>query len=396
MVVSDYLKCTICDKKYRVRVGVGFDEYQKHYFDCTDCEQPIVFALRAIAPNASIETVENCSRHATPESDQVINFHPNCAFSVNELHHPFAFPSMQYHKMIEPYLRLRPGKFQDIATQFDIPNAPNLWGKLKSILSLEVKANSEKPLKKLIKGYQLQRRKSKPDFDVENSTEMLNDFFDGVFYPRVNDTFFPVKKLIDKLHQESKLNDFYRFYESDLKYENLNRYLSVISDYFKYRDHFGQLSIHARVYDESVDDRIVSSKDFDQIKLYYGQAYEALTSNFTILACINNVDCGRKFDEFQHMNLNKYIKDVEKAKKHKPFENKDEFKLFCEDLDSSLRNGSHHASIWRDGEKIIYRSGGTGAHRDIPYSRYIHMSNKLTISLVALFMVELYIREKYS
>lgn len=396
MVVSEYLKCSICEQDYRLRVGVGFDEYQKHYFDCVECEQPITFALRAIAPNAHVETIENCLKTFTPTDEIVMNFHPNCSFDETDLHAPLAFPSIKYQQMISPYMRLNPGKYQDIATQFDIPNAPGLWSKLKSILSLEAKGTSGKALKKVIKGYQLQRSKSKPDFHLETSYELLFDFLDGVFYPRVNDTFDHVKQLIDSLHADSKLDDFHAFYEANLKAENLNRYLSVLSDYFKFRDHLGQLAFHARVYDDDVDDRIVSSKEFEQIKLYYGQVYEALTSNFTVLACINNLSSGRKYDEFQRMTLNKYIKDVEKAKKHMPFEDKPEFKLFHEDLDSSLRNGSHHASIWRDGEKVVYRSGGTGAHRDIPYSRYIHISNKLTISLAALFMAELYMCDKYS
>jgi len=396
VVVSEYLKCTICEQDYRLRVGVGFDEYQKHYFDCKECEQPITFALRAIAPNAHVETIDNCLKTFAPIDEIVINFHPNCAFDETDLHAPLAFPSLTYQQMISPYMRLNPGKIQDISTQFDIPNAPGLWNKLKSILSLEAKGNSDKALKKVIKGYQLQRSKSKPDFKLATSYELLFDFLDGVFYPRVNDTFDHVKQLIDSLHADSKLDDFYSFYNANLRVENLNRYLSVLSDYFKFRDHFGQLAFHARVYDDNVDDRVVSSKDFEQIKLYYGQVYEALTSNFTVLACINNLSSGRKYDEFQRMTLNKYIKDVEKAKKHKPFEDKPEFKLFHEDLDSSLRNGSHHASIWRDGEKVVYRSGGTGAQRDIPYSRYIHISNKLTISLAALFMAELYMCDKYS
>ncbi|MEZ8627876.1 hypothetical protein AB6D75_19000 [Vibrio splendidus] len=394
MVVSEYLTCNICERKYRVRVGVGFDSYQKHYFDCSECEQPVVFALRAVAPNAHVEVVENCVLTQKPESDEILNFHPNCAFTLDKLHHPFAFPSIEYQNMIQPHLRLVPGRIQDISTQFDIPNAPFLWSTLKSILSLEAKAESSKALAKVLQRYETERKKSKPSFNLTKGEDILIEFFDGVFYPRVNDTFTPIKGVIDTLSEEGKLDDFYEYYNTNLKSENLTRYLSAFSDYFKYRDHFGQLSMHARVYDENVDDRIISSKDFEAIKLYYGQVYESLTSNFTVLACLNNLLNGRAFDTFQRMNLNKYIKDVEKAKKHNPFAEQEEFNLFHEDLDSSLRNGSHHASVWRDGEKVIYRSGGTGAERDMSYSRYIHMSNKLTISLAALFMVELYLVKK--
>jgi hypothetical protein len=147
--------------------------------------------------------------------------------------------------------------------------------------------------------------------------------------------------------------------------------------------------VHSRIGDEDVDEKIVGSKSFEAVKLYYGQAYESLTSFFVIFACLNNILLGRSYDQFQSMTLNKYMKDVSKEKKANPFEQTQPFYAFTDGLDSTLRNGSHHASIWRNGEKVFYRSGGTGAQREITYSRYLHLCNKLTISLAVLFIIEL-------
>ena len=154
--------------------------------------------------------------------------------------------------------------------------------------------------------------------------------------------------------------------------------------------------VHSRIGDEDVDNKIVGSKSFESVKLYYGQAYESLTSFFVVFACLNNVYLGRAYDQFQSMTLTKYIKDVSKEKKANPFEKTQPFYSFADGLDSRLRNGSHHASIWRDGEKVFYRSGGTGAQRDMPYSRYLHLCNKLTISLAALFIIEVELSENAS
>jgi len=96
------------------------------------------------------------------------------------------------------------------------------------------------------------------------------------------------------------------------------------------------------------------------------------------------------------MTLNKYIKDVEKAKRGNPFNDTAELAVFSEDLDSALRNGSHHASIWRDGEVVMFRSGGSGAQREMSFSRYMHICNKLTIALAALFLIELHVQSKCS
>ncbi|WP_394229101.1 hypothetical protein [Shewanella colwelliana] len=393
MVVSEYITCSICDNQYRLRVGVGFDQYQKHYFDCINCEQPIVFALRALAPNAHVETCENCVISTTNTNNIVLNFHPNCAFDEVDLHDPMAFPSLQYQRMIAPYMKMRPGKIQDVSSQFDVPNAPQLWNLVKSSLSTEKKGNT-KSLKKLILSYNTQRNKVIPIESISTTSDMVNEFLRSFFYPRINDCVTPVLELIDELDKKSLLTDFIIYYHENLKDENFERYTSILTDYFRHRDHFGQLLYHARVYDEDVDDKIVGSKGFDHIKLYYGQVYESLTSNFTTLACLNNLASGRAYDTFEKMSLNKYIKDVDKSKKHNPFKSVAIFDLFHENLDSSLRNGSHHASIWRDEEQIFYRSGGTGAKNDIPYSKYLHMCNKLTISLAALFIIELHLQKK--
>ena len=173
----------------------------------------------------------------------------------------------------------------------------------------------------------------------------------------------------------------------------MRQYLSIFSDYFKIYNQLSQMVVHSRIGDEDVDDKIVGSKSFENVKLYYGQAYESITSFFVTFACLNNILMGRSYDKFQSMTLSKYIKDVSKEKKANPFELTQPFYAFTDGLDSTLRNGSHHASIWRDGEKILYRSGGTGAQREIAYSRYLHLCNKLTISLAALFIIELELGE---
>ncbi|MGU0044379.1 hypothetical protein ACVXHA_27255 [Escherichia coli] len=169
------------------------------------------------------------------------------------------------------------------------------------------------------------------------------------FYPRVHDIADSIKKTIDDLKEQNLLDDFYAFYKENLKSENEQRYINIISDFMARRDYFGQLIYYARINNDAIDDKIISSKNFDNVRNYYGDAYESLTSNMTILACINNIVSGRAFDKFKQMTLNKYIKDVNKDSKTNPFKDNPLFSAFCEDdLESAIGNGSHHASIWHD------------------------------------------------
>ncbi|MBD2460535.1 hypothetical protein H6G89_05705 [Oscillatoria sp. FACHB-1407] len=398
VVIRGYAQCATCGENYILRAGVGTEKYQPHTFDCKSCKIPISVIIRANPPNAHFEPDENVIiEDSEGENAVVLNLHPFFAFNGEEIHNIKAFPSLMYGSKIAPYLRLVPNtnflgiQSQDIALQFDVPNASNLWTTVKNIFLLQENPAQEKKVKKAIEHYEKQRRKYFPETRVSNSSEVAFNFFDSLFYPKFEKLLEPAVKLIwliKRDHSEG-FSEFLKFYLTNLREQHLRQYLSIFSDYFKIYNQLSQMVVHSRIGDEDVDDKIVGSKSFESVKLYYGQAYESLTSFFVVFACLNNVFLGRAYDQFQSMTLNKYIKDVSKEKKANPFEKTQSFYAFTDGLDSTLRNGSHHASIWRDGEKIFYKSGGTGAQREITYSRYLHLCNKLTISLAALFIIEL-------
>ena len=404
MITTDYICCKACDEKYFLRVGVGLENYQLHSFDCKSCGIPISIAVRVIdPPNVHIEGVENVvflnitdtSINYIEEEGITINLHPFFAFDQDEIHERFAFPSIIYTRMIMGHIRRLPNsKFIDIESQFNIPNASNLWKTVKNIISLEENNKERKIITKQINYYKKQRLKYMLDVQASTAKDVETNFLDNLFYPRINELVEPAFDFISqiKIDETNKFRDFLDFYHKDIRHQHLTQYLMIFSDYFKIYSQLSQIVVHARISDEDVDDRIVGSKCFEDVKLYYGQAYEVLTGLFVIFACLNNIYAGRAYDQFEKMTLNKYIKDVKKEKKANPFIKIKQFSAFTDGLDSTLRNGSHHASIWRDNEKVFYRSGGTGMQREMPYSRYLHLCNKLTISLAAMFWIELELR----
>lgn len=397
-VLRGYAYCETCGENYILRAGIGTAKHQLHTFDCISCGIPISVIVRANPPHAHFEPEENVIIEDNQgENAIVLNLHPFFAFDSDEIHSHLAFPSLLYGAKIEPHLRLVQNKnflgiqSQDIALQFDVPNASNLWITVKNIFLLQEKTGQSKRVEKAIEYYEKQRQKYFLETKVSSSKEVALNFFDSLFYPRIEKLLEPAIKLISLIkddHPEEFL-EFLKFYSENLKAQHLRQYLSIFSDYFKIYSQLSQMVVHSRISDEAVDNKIVGSKSFESVKLYYGQAYESITSFFVIFACLNNIFLGRTYDQFQSMTLSKYMKDVSKEKKANPFEQTQPFYTFTDGLDSTLRNGSHHASIWRDGEKILYRSGGTGAQREIAYSRYLHLCNKLTISLAALFIIEL-------
>ncbi|MEG4802809.1 hypothetical protein QUB63_12095 [Microcoleus sp. ARI1-B5] len=356
-VLRGYARCEICGENYILRAGVGTEKYQSHTFDCKSCGISISLIVRANPPNAHFEPEENVViEESEGENAIVLNLHPFFAFNRDEINSAIAFPSLLYGSKIAPYLRLVPNiKTQDIALQFDVPNASNLWTAVKNIFVLQEGKGQKKRVAKAIEHYEKQRKKYFCETKVSNFNEVAFNFFDSLFYPRFEKLLEPAIELIYTIKRDHPQGfaEFLEFYSNNLKTQHLRQYISIFSDYFKIYNQLSQMVVHSRIGDEDVDDKIVGSKSFEAVKLYYGQAYESITSFFVIFACLNNIFLGRSYDQFQSMTLNKYMKDVSKDKKANPFEQTKPFYTFTDGLDSMLRNGSHHASIWRNGENVF-------------------------------------------
>lgn len=292
--------------------------------------------------------------------------------------------------LLMPFMKQLPGKFQDSGIQFFIPNCSDIWPTVSRLVDLHVHGDPKKITRKIVHQYALMRNKYRPDIKINSTKDAIYDFMDYMFYPQIWTVTNPAIRILDDIKAKSpdEFSRFDVFYRQNIRNENINRYKSTLSDYFRNFDQFRQMIVHARINSNDISNYVVGSKNFEQVKLYYGQAYEALTSNYTVIACLYNMSRGRKFDAFESMSLSKYINDVEKSNKSNPFKNDPSFSAFCTHEDSSLRNGSHHASIWREEDIVKYRSGGTGAEREINYAEYLHICNGITISLAALMMLE--------
>jgi hypothetical protein len=403
-VFRGFVQCKVCGENYILRVGIGGERRQIHSFECKNCEIPISIIVNTGSDSGTwLQPEENAiKKERETEDSTIINLHPSFAFDADEINNPLAFPSLSFGEKIYPYLRhsskqdfegiknSRGVKFENIATQFDLPNAIYLWGVVKNIFLLHEKIGQEKEVSKAIEHYAKQRQKVFSETTANSLKEVTFNFFDSLFYPRFQQILRPATQLINEIrHNHPKeFSDFLIFYQDKLKAQHLRQYLSVFSDYFRIYDQLSQMLVFSRIGDEEVDGKIVGSKSFELTKLYYGQAYESITSVFVVLTCLNNIHLGRNYDQLKTATLSKYINGFKKESKAGPFEDTEAFRVFTEGLDGTIRNGSHHASIWRDGEKILYRSGGTGSQREIAYSRYLHLCNKLTISLSALFFIE--------
>lgn len=399
MVIRGYGSCDTCSHRYILRAGVGAEAYQRHYVDCSECGTPIVVAVRAKPPSACFCAEENF--HLEDEGrdkSTLINLHPNFAFDLSEYHDPNAFISHRYVERILPHIYNLPRPDRgllDAALLFDVPNVVYVWSLVRRGLSLEDRDKNGKLMKRVLGAYIAERVKYRSETTAETLDAMVIGFLQSAFFPRFDSLFAPAYDLCRRAREDypEQYEEFISFYHSTLAAEQKHRFVSTFSDYFSNYTQYTQMLVEARLGEASVTEKVVGSKAFEDVKLYYGQAYETLTTSFVIFGCINNILHGRRFDQFETMNLRKYMKDVEKAKRANPFRDQAAFYDLSEGLDSSLRNGSHHASIWRDGDLVYFRSGGSGAERDLAFSEYLRLCNVVTISLAVLWAIDRKMRQ---
>jgi len=393
MVIREYCECKVCGQILCIRAGVGLEAKCQHQFDCPNCHSPIVlFVCIGTPPAAWIEFQENSSKVQYKEDATVINLHPSIAFESEDYHSPIVFASMKLTKLVAPYMRVPDdSRTRDVAQDFELPETKQLWEIVRNVLRLYQVGDPAGVISSQIARYQASRQKFHKWFRCSTVFKCVASFFDDLMYPAIGNLRQPLRVLISDLRRDNlaELNKFQAYYRLELEKESLARFLSLFDDYISNFDQFRQLYVHARVGDDNVDGLIVGAKNFEKVKLFYGQAYETLTSAYITLACLNNIKQGRPYDVFQSMTLTKYIKDLDKSKKSNAFLVEPCLASFSKWDDSALRNGSHHASIVREGEKVKYRSGGTGAEREITYARYLHVCNGIAIACAALMLVEL-------
>jgi hypothetical protein len=393
MVLRGCGECLVCELKFVLRTGVGLEQVCTHTFDCPRCYSPITIEVRlAEPPHAYYEFVENCRAAEEEPGLTVVNLHPSVAFTLEQYHSPYAFPTMQFFELVMPAMRAPAGtRNMDVSQHFELPETKGLWAIVKNVLSLYANGDPARVIPNQISRYTEKRREYLAEFTCTTTFKCVASFFDDALFPAIGKLRHPLRAFVRQLrtNHQGELEQYEKYYRSELERDSFARYLALFDDYFSNFDQFRQLLAFARVGRDDVDELIVGGKRFNDVKLYYGQAYETLTSAYVTLACLNNIQQVRHFDTFASMNLTKYIKDVDKAKKSNPFLNEPVLAAFTQWDDSTLRNGSHHAAINRDGEQVKYRSGGVGAEHELPYSRYLHMCNGITIATAALMLVEM-------
>lgn len=395
MVFRYLCRCMTCGKAHTLRIAMGHSPIQHHTFHCVGCGEEMSIEVVQLRDTAScdIKCVVNCEHWS--EEGIIINLHPDFPIPEDQLHQDRAFPWLgqmsQITKNQEESGPAFPG-FNSIAEykQFiaEHPHITENWTVLKKAWSLERNGRSD------LSSQELKKYLPVPEGSGSEPrlAEVLFDFTGKIITIGRASVFQDALSLVEKIAKQhpEELKKFRNFYKETMHQEGLDRYFDVFSEYFRDFGEFTQTLVLVQYKVPLPEDSAVSSTAFSRTKMLYGNVFEAMSSQFAVLACLNNVLNGRPFDRFQSMDLEKYL-TIHKAKRAVPFADTPEFAVFAETLDSTLRNSSHHGSFKLDHNMttIRYSSGGTGAMRQMRYSEYLYRCNEEVLKMAALLRLEL-------
>lgn len=395
MVIRYYIKCTTCDAPHTLRISVGHNTSQDHIFQCVKCDEEIQIQMKVDfqTPTTKLIYIENCEKG--DKEGSIINLNPELPIPKEQLHQDGVFPWMHFVHNHFPLkdkpatLEIGQKKFQDmhlaLGGNFAITDA---WAQLKKAWSLHINQKTDLEIIFLEKYQKITGYKDDLKLD-----QVLFNFSGALISPGKSHLFENAAEKIGNLFKDhpQEFVKFRNFYKNKLHLDHTGKYLEIFSNYFKNFTEYNQVLLYSknsRQVDESFH---VSSKNFKRTKMFYGDAFEVITSSFTVLACLNNILKGRPYDEFKKMNLAKYT-TIDKANRANPFKDTDCFSIFSECIESTIRNASHHQSMKINKKGIIqYRSQGSSTWKKIPYIKYLYMCNEIMLNICALQMLELLI-----
>lgn len=393
MVIRYYCKCSTCGQLHTLRISVGHEPRQEHTLRCKGCREEMVVAMQLFPETASVkvECVSNCK--PSQEEGLIVNLHPEFTIPADQLHQDHAFPWMEHtqrivieqHKLLGGLPDL--GNYEEMRKfALDIQSTSEGWTKIKKAWSL-IQNGRNDLAKVFLESYQ--------DYGFDSPHELnyvLFDFGKKLLGPQKASILQDANTLCGSIAKQfnAEFAEFRQYYLCELHGEHLKRYFDVFSEYFRDFSEFKQTLLFSQYSLPLPDNAQASSNSFKRTRMFYGNAFEVMTSNFTLLACLNNVAHGRQYGQFETMDIAKYL-TTNKANRSNAFKDAPTLYAFAERLDSTLRNASHHGamSIDQTGHVITYRSGGTGAQHRMAYATYLYECNELFLRVVALLMLEL-------
>ena len=397
MIIRGSIECDICAHGHTLRIGMGNEEISEHRFICRGCSQGIGVRLVTdfININSRIEPFLNC--HSVGEASK---------FSIVNLDALFLIPRE---------MQGQDGAFPRLIRGFEIAERAEKRGQLNTV-TFDKLMQTHRPYRRA--DYAAEWRdlnlawslsKPKPDLSTKRvkeassvyyADEPLDDLADWLWRfstfssrPIFGAEFVVIMNRISPVFVEKNFVDLMGVYEKHFANDRARKYRELFSQFYSLYDQFSQVALSVKLSSEDLEiSDIASSIDFGKVKMFYGNAFEIYGNLIELLAFMNNVLNGRKFDHFNKLSLNQY-RSLDKSCKTNAFADNADFMAICGEYDNRIRNASHHDGLFlsEDGLTLTYYEGKAEkrAAKTMHYIRYLHKSVKMFYQINCLFQIEL-------
>lgn len=322
MVVRCYFKCETCGAAHTLRISVGHNTYQEHTFACGKCGEQMTVGMNVDQVNASVKVEPRINCQYGDEEGLIVNLHPEFTVPDDQLHADKVFPWLDHTRtLVSQQMKMLGGTsgFASLeeAQEFARQNKSPLdgWATIKKAWSLINNGRPEIAKLHLEKYNDL-------GFDSPHELNyVLYHFCAKTLGPAQHAIFTDAVELTAEISRKcpDEFQVFKQFYLTHWYTDHLHRYYDVMCDYFRDFTEFSQTLLFARYGVPLRDGEKATSSAFKRTKMFYGDAFEALTTNIAVLACLNNINRGRSFDQFEKMDLKKYL-TTNKATRGNPFQ----------------------------------------------------------------------------
>lgn len=418
------LVCNTCEHGITLRSGLGAQERQIIAVQCPNCKEKVgvIFTLKESEEKLGFPTIslEKCinSELRDKEDDNftAINVHPELIYPKGMIYEKLLLSEGMASRALSEHA-IENGFFDEKKARGAMNDLFPGLNMISIFQGLGGDANLLKDWDIIQRCWRLKNNDKEDIYNKEvikytnykalhKNSRTFNDILFNFFYRFINPNIKLYNKLEDEFEKARKFNtqEFLKVqkcYLEDLHTINWKNYLKIFNEYFKNFDEYNRLLLNTKIELHPADgvESVFCPINFDNVDMFYGNAYENITSHIELLVLINNVIEGRDYDKFldSSVTINKYRKKFTKESKKGPLKSNNTFDNFTLHFDSKIRNASHHRWFYVDDsnpERLMYKSGGTGALNYISYIDYIYKCNQMALSLASLIMIEIYLMEQ--
>lgn len=397
-------RCGFCGHANTLRVTLGINARQRHAFECQGCGEEAYIELEIdfinresfgvpgfeglTFPKVTDVKLQNAER--TDEEGTITNLDPTFLVPEEELHSDGVFSWMHALKDVVKKAENGGPKFRDVVDEAGMPRGIR-EGIAVTLKALELNTRGRSDLAKV----RLKELTAISGVEVQSVSQAIAMVATAILGKAAATDVRRITALAQKAFDLDQ-GEFRRMRDAlmnELAKDFLERQLAVLKEYLRGYDQFSQAWFYAANELPVTEQFQPSGRGLDVVRHFYGTAFEQLSSGLVLPACINNILGGREFDQFEAMDLKRYL-TTDKAGRARCLEGRAEFSGLWSEFDSTLRNGSYHQGLrLKPTSKYViqYRTGDTKVWQEIKYSNFLARCNNIMICSMKLLALQMFV-----